>query len=64
MEKYPREEIGLEFLAYTIRRSDPGFSDSLLETWYEYEAGETRASLLVREMNHLECMDQPILYEG
>lgn len=55
--------MALKFLACTIRPSNPGFADSLLENWYEYEAGETQASLLVRQMDKLECMDQAFLYE-
>lgn len=55
--------MALKFLACTIRPSNPGFADSLLENWYEYEAGETQASLLVRQMDKLECIDQAILYE-
>ena len=53
----------LKFLACTVRSCDPHFTDSLLEHWYEYEAGETRAAILARQINNLECMDQAMIYE-
>lgn len=62
-EKYLREEMALKYLACTIRPSNPRFADLILEHWYEYEAGETRTSLLVRQMDKLEYMDQAIIYE-
>ena len=35
----------------------------MLGLWYEYEAGETRAAVLARQMDKLECMDQAVIYE-
>lgn len=55
--------MALKFLACTVRPANPKFADSLLETWYEYEAGDTKASLLVRQMDKLESIDQAILYQ-
>ena len=55
--------MALKFLACTVHASNPQFADSILEHWYEYEAGETRAAVLVRQMDKLECMDQAIIYE-
>ena len=55
--------MALKFLACTVCSSNPQFADSILEHWYEYEAGETRAAVLVRQMDKLECMDQAIIYE-
>lgn len=55
--------MALEYLACTIRPSSPQFADLVLELWREYEAGETRASQLVQQVDKLECMDQAIIYE-
>ena len=62
-EKHLREEMALKCLACTVRASDPQFADSMLEHWYEYEAGESRAAILVRQMDKLECTDQAIIYD-
>jgi HD domain len=55
--------MALKFLACTIRPSNSRFADLILNIWYEYEAGETRLSLLVRQLDKLECIDQAIIYE-
>ena len=55
--------MALKFLACTVRAANPQFAESILELWYEYEAGETRAAVLVRQMDKLECIDQAIIYE-
>ena len=55
--------MALKFLACTVRAANPQFADSILEQWYEYEAGESQAAVLVRQMDKLECMDQAIIYE-
>jgi HD domain len=62
-EKQVREEMALKFLACTIRSFNPAFADLILDHWLEYEAGETRTSLLVRQMDKLVCMDQAVIYE-
>ena len=62
-EKHLREEMALKFLACTIRPSNSHFADLILRLWYEYEAGETQTSLLVRQLDKLECMDQAIIFE-
>ena len=55
--------MALKFLACTIRPSNPRFADLILDLWYEFEAGETRTSQLVRQIDKLECIDQAIIYE-
>lgn len=55
--------MALKFLACTIRPSNSRFADLILNIWYEYEAGETLVSLLVRQLDKLECIDQAIIYE-
>ena len=55
--------MALKFLACTIRPLNPNFADLILELWYEFEAGETRTSQLVRQIDKLECIDQAIIYE-
>ena len=63
-EKHLREERALKVLACTVRAAaNPQFADSIVEHWYEYEAGESQAAALVRQMDKLECMDQAIIYE-
>ncbi|MCJ1448909.1 MAG: HD domain-containing protein 2 [Stictis urceolatum] len=61
-EKHLREEMAIKFLACTIRSWDPRFADLLSKYWYEYEEGQTRAAMLVRQMDKLECLDQAVLY--
>ena len=58
-----REEMGLKYLACTVRASNPQFAESILEHWYEYKAGRTRAAILMRQMDVLECIDQAIIYK-
>ncbi|KAL9632746.1 MAG: hypothetical protein Q9204_003662 [Flavoplaca sp. TL-2023a] len=55
--------MALKFLACTIRPLKPSFADLILELWCEFEAGETRTSQLVRQIDKLECIDQAIIYE-
>lgn len=55
--------MALKFLACTIRSFNPSFANLILDHWYEYEAGESRTSVLVRQMDKLECMDQAVIYE-
>jgi 5'-deoxynucleotidase YfbR-like HD superfamily hydrolase len=55
--------MALKFLACTVRPSNSRFADLILELWYEYEAGESRVSQLVRQIDKLECIDQAIIYE-
>ncbi len=55
--------MALKFLACTIRSFNPSFANLILDHWYEYEAGESRTSVLVRQMDKLERMDQAVIYE-
>ena len=55
--------MALKFLACTIRSFNPHFADLMLDHWYEYNAGESRTSHLVRQLDKLECMDQALIYE-
>lgn len=62
-DKYMREEMALKFLACTMRSTNPDFADRILELWHEFEKGETRVALLVRQIDSLECMHQAVIYE-
>ena len=55
--------MALKFLACTMRSTNPDFADRILELWYEFEKGETRVALLVRQIDKLECMHQAVIYE-
>jgi 5'-deoxynucleotidase YfbR-like HD superfamily hydrolase len=55
--------MALKFLVYIIRSTNPEFAGRVLELWYEYEKGETRAAILVKQMDKLECMHQAVIYE-
>jgi len=55
--------MALEFLACSIRPTNPKFANQLLELWGEYEEGKTRAALLAKQMDKLECIQQAIIYE-
>jgi hypothetical protein len=35
----------------------------ILELWHEFEDGETRAALLVQQIDKLDCMQQAVIYE-
>jgi 5'-deoxynucleotidase YfbR-like HD superfamily hydrolase len=61
--KHTREELALEFLACTIRPTNPKYADRILELWCEYEEGKTRAALLAKQMDKLECIQQAVIYE-
>lgn len=55
--------MAFEFLACTIRPTNPKFADQILELWNEYEEGKTRAALLAKQMDKLECIQQAVIYE-
>jgi hypothetical protein len=55
--------MALKFLVCIIRSTNPEFAGRVLELWYEYEKGETRAAILVKQMDKLECMHQAVIYE-
>jgi 5'-deoxynucleotidase YfbR-like HD superfamily hydrolase len=55
--------MALKFLACTIRPTNPKFADQILELWDEYEEGKTRAALLAKQMDKLECIQQAVIYE-
>jgi 5'-deoxynucleotidase YfbR-like HD superfamily hydrolase len=61
--KYTREEMALKYLKIIICRTNPAFADLMMELWYEYEKGKTRAAHLVREIDKLECIQQAVIYE-
>ena len=57
------EEMALKYLACTIRATNPSYADKMPELWYEYEEGSSRAAVLVRQVDKLECIQQAVIYE-
>ncbi|KAF9728651.1 cytidylate kinase [Paraphaeosphaeria minitans] len=62
-QKFKREEMALEFLACTLRTSNPDLANSILDLWHEYEDGRTDTAILVKQLDKLECYHQAIIYE-
>jgi 5'-deoxynucleotidase YfbR-like HD superfamily hydrolase len=55
--------MAFKYLKITICRTNPAFADLMMDLWYEYEEGKTRAAHLVREIDKLECIQQAVIYE-
>lgn len=56
-KKHIRKELTLKFLVCTIRSLDSHFVDLLLDQWNKYKVNKSRTSLLMRQLNKLECID-------
>jgi hypothetical protein len=57
-EKQMRDDMAIKFLACSVSPSSLDFADFGVGAWNEYEAGKTRASQLVRQIDTLEFMGQ------
>ncbi|KAF2028940.1 cytidylate kinase [Setomelanomma holmii] len=60
--KYLQEEMAMKYLACTLHDSSTNLREMLVDVWHEYEAGQSQAAQLVKQVDKLECIQQAIVY--
>jgi hypothetical protein len=51
------------FLSCLVHATNPTFSSSIMDLWSEFESGETKEAILVRDFDTFECLVQALEYE-
>jgi 5'-deoxynucleotidase YfbR-like HD superfamily hydrolase len=62
-EKHLRERLGFKYLSCLAKPASPKFADEITMLWSEFEEGTSRASVFVRSIDAIECMDQAVIYK-
>ncbi|KAK6223020.1 cytidylate kinase [Colletotrichum tabaci] len=60
--KHLEERLGLTYLSYLLKASNPYWASRILGIWHEYESGVTRVAQLVRQVDKLECLHQAFIF--
>ena len=63
-QKHLKERLALKYLSCLAKPVNQAFADEIDELWWEFETGGSKAAMLVRSVDALECMHQAVVYEG